>query len=308
MSEQQQEQKTVVITGATGQLGRQCVKAFENAEWKVIGTGFSRASGSIQKLDLTDSTAVSALLSSTRPSVVVHTAAERSPDRCATDQAGTTALNVDSTSLLARLCADMGSTLIYISTDYVFPGTPGEAPYSAGSPTAPPNFYGATKLAGEGAVLDEPGGVVFRVPVLYGEVEVNGESAVNTLLDVVWNAGGKAKVDMDHWSVRYPTNTADVARVLVDVAERYARGMESKEEMEQDLPRVLQFSSEERMTKYEICQTMADVAGLPLEHVVPNAENDLNAAVQRPYDCHLSTQELKDLGIDVRTVKFRDWW
>lgn len=30
--------------------------------------------------------------------------------------------------------------------------------------------------------------------------------------------------------------------------------------------------------------------------------------VQRPYDCHLSTKELKEIGVDVSAVKFRDWW
>jgi S-adenosylmethionine synthetase len=62
---------------------------------------------------------------------------------------------------------------------------------------------------------------VFRVPVLYGAVDDakgEGESAVNTLLDVVWNEKKRKEVQMDHWSLRYPTNTRDVARVLADVS------------------------------------------------------------------------------------------
>jgi len=47
--------------------------------------------------------------------------------------------------------------------------------------------------------------VVLRVPVLYGEVEGNKESAINVLLDTVWNKAGKGRVEMDHWSIRYPT-------------------------------------------------------------------------------------------------------
>jgi dTDP-4-dehydrorhamnose reductase len=149
---------------------------------------------------------------------------------------------VVATQLLAETCSARGIVLVYISTDYVFPGVPGEAPYSHDSPTNPPNFYGETKLAGEQAVLS-CGGVVLRVPVLYGEVERNGESAVNTLLDVVWNREGKTDMEMDAWSIRYPTNTEDVARVLKDIAEKYKNGIEG-------LPKVLQFSSEDRMTKW----------------------------------------------------------
>jgi hypothetical protein len=56
--------------------------------------------------------------------------------------------------------------------------------------------------------------VVLRVPVLYGSVESNAESAVNVLMDVVMKAAeGDKTVDMDHWALRYPTNTEDVARV-----------------------------------------------------------------------------------------------
>lgn len=58
-------------------------------------------------------------------------------------------------------------------------------------------------------------GVVLRVPVLYGEGE-DKESAVNVLMDVVMKAQekGAKEVQMDHWAIRYPTNTEDVGRVL----------------------------------------------------------------------------------------------
>ena len=62
---------------------------------------------------------------------------------------------------------------IYISTDYVFPGTPGQAPYEAEDEPHPTNLYGQTKLDGEKVVLEATKGtglgVVLRVPVLYGK-------------------------------------------------------------------------------------------------------------------------------------------
>jgi len=46
-----------------------------------------------------------------------------------------------------------------------------------------------------------------------------------------------------------------------------------------------------------------------MDNVVPNTEgNDPKASVQRPYDCHLSSQALQDLGIDVSTMDFKGWW
>lgn len=144
------------------------------------------------------------------------------------DPEGTRRLNVTATETLARLCAAAGAVLIYISTDYVFSGRPGEAPYAADAATGPTNLYGQTKLDGERAVLEAYGGsskgkargVVLRVPVLYGHAETPAESAVNVLMDVLWQAqGDEAKpVKMDHWALRYPTNTEDVGRVCAGMS------------------------------------------------------------------------------------------
>jgi S-adenosylmethionine synthetase len=92
--------------------------------------------------------------------------------------------------------------------------------------------------------------------------------------------------------------------VLEDVAAKYL-----ETEDKSALPKILQFSSEDRYTKYEICQLFGDIMGLPLDGMVGNTMgNDPNGSVQRPYDCHLSSQVLKDLGINVATMDFVGWW
>lgn len=257
-------------------------------------------------------------------------AAQRFPDKVDSDPDAARALNVAATKSLANLCAARSVLLIYISTDYVFSGKPGEAPYEADAQTGPTNLYGQTKLDGEHAVLDEYKaagreglGLVLRVPVLYGKAETPAESATNVLMDTLWKTqDGKSQVKMDHWAIRYPTNTEDVGRVChgmhawpfrvsdavanraLDIAVKYL-GVSDRS----SLPKVLQFSSEDKMTKYEICQKFADIMDLSMDGIIANTEgNDPNASVQRPYDCHLSTRALKDLGIDVSTSDFIGWW
>jgi dTDP-4-dehydrorhamnose reductase len=130
-------------------------------------------------------------------------------------------LNIEASRSLARATSSRSILLIYISTDYVFSGAPGEAPYETSATPAPSNLYGQTKLDGEKAVLEECNkagkkglGVALRVPVLYGEATENKESAVNVLMDAVWKCQEKdANVSMDHWALRFPTNTEDVGRV-----------------------------------------------------------------------------------------------
>lgn len=235
-------------------------------------------------------------------------AANRFPDKCNADPDGTRALNIAAARRVAQAAYSRSTFFVYISTDYVFAGRPGEAPYEADATPNPTNLYGETKLAGEKAVMEVCGdtglGIVLRVPVLYGHAETNAESAVNVLVDAVWKANEKdANVKMDDWSLRYPTNTEDVARVLVDIATRYLGAREARVSM----PRVLQFSSEERFTKFQMCQLFAEILGLPLGGMTTTGE-DKKVAVPRPYDTHLSTKALKDLGVDVRTMGFRDWW
>jgi dTDP-4-dehydrorhamnose reductase len=248
-------------------------------------------------------------------------AANRFPDSVEKDPEAARRLNVDSTASLATECANRGIVLIYISTDYVFPGREGEAPYAADAVPEPTNLYGQLKLDGEWEVLRafksaaEEGksgkGVVLRVPVLYGHVENknNGESAVNTLVDAIYKAQ-KEPVKMDHWAKRFPTNTEDVARVLVSISEIYTGLSPSKLPRGHSLPEVLQFSSEDCYTKYEICKLLAEeILALSLEKMEPDTKgNEGNIGTLRPYDCHLSTQELKDLGVDVNTQDFLGWW
>ncbi|KAI1455237.1 NAD(P)-binding protein [Annulohypoxylon moriforme] len=305
--------KTALVTGATGLLGREVVRAFERANWTVKGTGYSRADGlSVLKVDLVNENEVSAALDNVKPQAVVHCAANRFPDKCDKDPEGTRAINVEATRRLASLCASRNTFLIYISTDYVFPGKPGDAPYEADATPQPTNLYGQTKLDGERVVIEEYQnagkaglGVVLRVPVLYGDAELPSESAVNVLLDTVWKAQEPAtKIKMDHWALRYPTNTEDVGRVCHDISVKYLGSDDPSK-----LPNILQFSSEDKFTKYEICKLFGEIMGLPITAIEPNAEgNDPNASVQRPYDCHLSTKRLKELGIDVSTQDFTGWW
>lgn len=147
-------------------------------------------------------------------------AANRFPDSCDRDPDAARALNVAATQALAQHTAARDILLIYISTDYVFAGVPGEAPYETSAEPAPTNLYGVTKLDGEKVVLEaykaagrQGRAVVLRVPVLYGKAEKRAESSVGALVDAVWKAQGE-RVVMDHWAKRFPTNTEDVGRVV----------------------------------------------------------------------------------------------
>ncbi|OJD33015.1 nad dependent epimerase dehydratase [Diplodia corticola] len=370
---------TALVTGATGLLGSQVAQAFEARGWKTVGTGLTRASPpSIIKLDLLDAAAIERTLDEVNPDVIVHCmysacetrplrytpphhssrslssphtgAADRSPDSCSTNPDAARALNVEAAGTLTALAARRSIFTLYISTDYVFPGAPGEAPYAPLAPTSPPNTYGLTKWEGENAVLaaaaaatttttttsaaenndnkhSRPLAAVLRVPILYGKAGKPSDSAVNCLVPLVQKAAAlgpaAAKIQMDDYALRYPTNTADVGRVCVDVCALYT-GRRRRSEPADDnnknplpahLPRILHFSSEDCKTKLDMCKVLAGVLGVGVEGLEPfrPSEAELRAEergerVRRPFDCHLDTAETRALGIDCGCVDFAEWW
>jgi dTDP-4-dehydrorhamnose reductase len=108
--------------------------------WKSVGTGLSRISPpDVIKLDLQDQKEINKVLDEVKPNVVVHCAANRFPHSCTANPEAARRLNVNSSRTLAEATIPRGIFMIYISTDYVFSGRPGEAPYKADSMPSPPN-------------------------------------------------------------------------------------------------------------------------------------------------------------------------
>jgi len=225
--------RTALVTGGSGLLGRQIQRQFFLDSWNSVGTGLSRSSPpEVIKLDILDQAEMERVLDDVKPAVVVHCAANRFPDSCTANPDAARKINVDASRALAKATIARGIFLIYISTDYVFSGRPGEAPYQTSAKPHPPNMYGKTKLEGEQAVLEvaelsntRNKVVVLRVPVLYGSCDEPKESAVNVLLAQLWASQdiekGQSKIQVDDYALRFPTNTQDVGRVCRDIAKLY---------------------------------------------------------------------------------------
>src|SRR5262249_28319262 len=134
-----------LITGAAGMLGRDLTDLLAERGEQV--TGLVR-----DDLDITDTAAVTAGLQAIKPDVVVNCAAWTAVDNAESQEDAALAVNGYAAAGLATACADMGATLLQVSTDYVFDGT-ASAPYAEEAVPAPRTAYGRTKLAGERAVL-----------------------------------------------------------------------------------------------------------------------------------------------------------
>lgn len=274
-----------LVTGASGLLGRAVMAAFNAAPgWSALGTAMSRAGEGLLRLDVRDAAAVAALLAEVRPSIVVHCAAERRPDACEKEPAAAELLNIDAVWHVGRAAAKLGGCgFVHVSTDYLFDGT--AAPYTPDSPLSPLNAYGRQKARAEHAALAaHEAAIVLRVPVLYGPTSDLNESAVTTFAEAVKNAG-KAQC-IDDWQIRVPTFTPDIAATLVRMADALAAGTLAAG--------VYQYSSKDRTTRWQLCQTFGRLLGLPTAHIT--RLDGMPPGAPRPYDCQLDTGKLEAAG------------
>lgn len=191
---------TWLITGAGGMLGTDLTLLLQAQDEHVVALSRDR-------LDLRDAAAVRAALREHRPATVVNCASWTAVDDAETHEAEALEINGSSVSVLADTCADVGATLVQISTDYVFEGL-GSDPYAEDSPTAPLNAYGRTKLAGELAALATDSYVV-RTAWLYG---AHGANFVRTMMRL---AAERDTVDVVDDQYGQPTWTGDLSAQIV---------------------------------------------------------------------------------------------
>lgn len=272
----------VLVTGASGLLGRAVFA--ELSDYECTGTVFSSAEQKgLIKLDLTDSTKVSLVLNNLNPDIVIHCAAERRPDVVDNNPEAALELNVSATHHLAKLCFEKNIYLCYISTDYVFDGK--KQNYNPLDECNPLNEYGKMKRQGEVHVLDF-NHCVLRVPVLYGNVLKNSDSAINILLDPLINSS----VSADDSQIRYPTLVEDVAKVIKQICVKKPKG-------------IFQFSAKEPWTKFKITQLFAKLLNKQCE-IKPCSLVQTN----RPGHIKMSTEALEQMGINIKPTDFVNWW
>ncbi|XP_060065836.1 methionine adenosyltransferase 2 subunit beta-like [Ylistrum balloti] len=286
--------KKVLITGASGLLGRALYKEFlKDTTWEVLGLAFSRAHGDLRKVDITSSEELTKVFDDFKPQVVIHSAAERKPDVVEKQPDATRRLNIDATRKICELAGKIGAWVLYISTDYVFDGK--NPPYNEDATPNPLNKYGESKLNGELVTLEvskENG--VLRVPILYGEVHDLGESAVTVLFDKVKNTGSQCV--MNDYERRYPTHCADIAVVIRQLSDQ-------KLQDPSNIGGIYHWSGDENMTKYDMAVAMATALGISTNHI--EADKNPSVGATRPYNAHVGCQRVESLGFGRRTP-FKD--
>ena len=198
---------TTLVFGASGQLG-QCLTHVAR-ERVIKGLQFLAE----EQANILNPDGLAALFAEHRPAYVINCAAYTAVDKAEDEVDLARRINRDGVVNLARLCGEYGSTLIQISTDFVFAGA-GNQPLTESDETAPLSIYGLTKLEGEQVIsaLTEKY-FTLRTSWLYSEFAGNFVRTMQKLgrerdeLRVIWDQVGT------------PTYAIDLAGVILGIIE-----------------------------------------------------------------------------------------
>jgi len=196
----------VLVTGVKGQLGYDVVRILKERNIEHLGVD-------IDDFDITDEKATREYISKYQPDTVVHCSAFTAVDKAEENPELCKKVNVDGVKNIAMVCKDLNAKMMYISTDYVFPGD-GTTAYKPDDKTGPLSMYGQTKLDGELATKEfVEKFFIVRISWVFG---VNGNNFIKTMLRV-----GKDKEEITVVNDQFgsPTYTADLAPLLCDMIE-----------------------------------------------------------------------------------------
>lgn len=203
----------IAVTGGPGQLVLSMQERGPALGHDVIAVG-------PPELDLAapDLAAIHAALAAARPDAIVNAAAHTAVDRAESERELAFAINAEGAGAVARAAARLGVPLVHISTDYVFAGDKAE-PYVESDPTGPTGVYGASKLAGEQAVLAAGAdAAILRTAWVYSPF---GANFAKTMLRL---AATRDEVGVVADQIGCPTSALDLAEAAMAVASHLAAG------------------------------------------------------------------------------------
>jgi dTDP-4-dehydrorhamnose reductase len=265
----------LLITGAGGQLGQDCVRLMLDRHDICALTS--------KQLDVTLAQHVQQMVHDIEPDVVINCAAFTAVDACEKEQIGCLAVNAQGAANLAEACADFGCRLLHISTDYVFDGQkPAPEPYTEKDAVAPISMYGKSKLAGEEEIEGRMQNyLILRTAWLYG---IGGTNFLKTMLRLALaNPKRTIKVVNDQYgSLTWTLSLAQQIERVLDCG----------------LTGIVHATAEGHSTWYAGAKYFLEKMQVPFS-LLPCTTAEYPTPARRPANSILENRRLKEHGLNV---------
>lgn len=260
--------RTLLITGASGHLGREVARQAVATGWQVTGT-FMRVEQPVEgvswrQLDVRDAAAVLEVVRAVQPSAIIHTAIAE-PTVWAT--------NADGAAHVAQAAKACSARLVHVSSDAIFNGA-GRCYTEADAP-APINPYGAAKAAAETAVRAIlPSAALVRTSLIIGD---EAYKHVRMVLDML---AGRHDGALFTDEIRCPIHVRDLAAALLELGVLSYGG-------------VLNVAGAEALSRYDLGVLIARRWGYDPE--VLRAASTTESGLRRPTDVRLDISRAQAL-------------
>ena len=267
--------KSILVTGANGQLGsefHQLSGLYSNYTFTFI---------SRNELDLSNSDAIQHWFVDKTFDVIINCAAYTAVDKAESEQALAREINTTAVDTLARIAKEKDSSLIHISTDYVFDGK-NFKPYCETDPTNPQGVYGQTKLEGEQAMLaiNPAKSIIIRTSWVYSSF---GNNFVKTILRL-----GKEREELGviYDQVGTPTYARDLAQAILSIIQHPI--LKAKKSTE-----IYHFSNEGVCSWYDFALSIFELSDIHCT-VKPIETLDYPTPAKRPHYSLLNKAKIKN--------------
>ncbi len=262
-----------LVIGSTGLVGKAVFSSFMRDGMETYGTYMNHPVGNLFKTDIRDRNSLRKVFEKSRPDVVVMTSALTWVDYCETHQQETWAINVEGTRNVADLCRKHSSSIVFMSTDYIFDGQNG--PYKENAEINPINFYGKTKAEGEKIVTGLETHLIIRTTVVFDYNEP--KNFVSRLIDQN-KKGMEVKVPNDQYG--NPTLASNLSEVVMELVKKGKTG-------------VYNVCGKTWLQRHEFALILAEKLGLDKSLITGVDTEELNQAARRPKKGGLDTAKIQ---------------
>ncbi|MDT0675357.1 dTDP-4-dehydrorhamnose reductase [Autumnicola musiva] len=262
--------KTILVTGASGQLGR-CFEKL-SSDYPQFDFFFTTSS----EVDITKKCELHQLFGAKYFDFCINCAAYTNVEKAESEQQKAFQVNAEAVKNLAEICQASGTMFFHFSTDYVFNGK-ANSPYSEKDKTDPINNYGASKLKGEENIRNVADKYfIFRTSWLYSEF---GHNFFRTILNKA-KEGAHLKITTAQKGT--PTNANDLAKLVMKLIAS-----------ENDEVGVYHFSNKGEATWYDFAEEILKISG-NTEAVKLEKSNDYKTVAERPAYSVLDKTKLRN--------------
>lgn len=195
----------VLVTGANGQVGQALRFVAPNCP-KITFLFCGSAD-----LDIVNEESIKRVFNAFKPDFCINAAAYTAVDKAESEREKAYAVNVTGVMNLTEVCRKFNTTLLHISTDFVFDGRH-EFPYTEADDTNPQGVYGQTKRDGELEISKRCSKYfIIRTSWVYSQF---GNNFMKTMLRLAENRTSLSVVDDQTGT---PTHAVDLAEVIIKI-------------------------------------------------------------------------------------------